>query len=331
MKKSLHQNRRPAVALLLVLAMLAMLGFMVTQFVAGAEQRLAWESQRAEQDLLRRNAFSALETSLSVLGAFQRIDGALYGPAQGWGDPLGFAGFVPEGGVEVSVKLRDESGFYGINSMESFGLRRFFQDMGIAESRARDLSDCLQDWTDTNKAARMNGAEEESYQNGIAPPNRPLRNMTEFRLIRGFAEVFFDGEDGEGNDLWRLLSGSVSLLGTMSNPNINTAPKEVLEVLANRYSFDPESLLAARSGASSISGGGTVFRNAGDLGRNSFPVELGNSVSFICVNLRVIVLARKADAVLVVDTLLSTSGGNQAGNSQFPFTITQQRVNASLD
>ncbi len=331
MKNRPHQNRRPAVALLLVLGMLAMLGVMVTQFVAGAEQRLTWEAQRAEQGLLRRNAFSALETSLSVLGAFQRIDGSLYGPGQGWGDPLTFAGFVPEGGVEVSVELRDESGFYGINSMDSFSLRRFFQDLGIAESRARDLSDCLQDWTDSNTTVRMNGAEEESYQNGIAPPNRALRSVSELRLIRGFSEIFFSGEGGEGNDLWRLLRGSVSLLGTASNPNINTAPREVLEVLATRYNFDPDSLIAARSGEANISGGSIVFRNAGDLGRNSFPAELGNAVSFTCANLRVIVRARKADASLTIDTLLSTTGGTQARNNQFPFTITQQRVNALLD
>ena len=323
-------SRRRAVALLLVLAMLALLGFMVTEYVAAAERRLTWESQRSGQDVLRRNAFSALETTLSVLGTFQRIDGALYGPAQGWEEPLEFAGFVSEDGVEVSVELRDETGYYGINSMSAFQLRRFFQDMGVGESQASEMADSLLDWIDTNTAVRTNGAEEESYANGIAPPNRPIRDLSELQLIKGFSNVFFESE-GEGNELWALLRGSVSLFASTGAPNINTAPREVLQLLGTRHGFDPESLLSARSGESSLGGGGVVFRNAGDLGRQSLPVAMGSSVSFTCVKLRVIVRAKKGGAVLVVDTLLDTANGNQARTNQYPFTVLQQRVNSLLN
>ncbi|MDR2982646.1 MAG: general secretion pathway protein GspK [Puniceicoccales bacterium] len=325
---SLH-HRRPAAALLLVLVMLALMAFIVTQIIASAEQQITWEAQRSEDDVLRRNAFSGLEVTLSVLGAFRQIDGTLYGPAQGWGDPLALAGFSGSDGVEVSVTITDESGYYGISSMDVFTLRRYFEDLGFGADHAQILTNCLLDWTDPDSNERINGAEEGSYPYGIAPPNRPLKSLSELKLIKGFEEAFFNG-DGTGNDAWQKLVGSVSLLGTSARPNINTAPREVLEILSLRYGIDPETVLSMRDGGGNLSGSGTVYRNAGDLGRASLPVEMGNYVSFNCTRIRIVSRATKGDVSMIVDTLLDTSNTSAARNNQFPFAITQQRVNALL-
>ncbi|MDR2429386.1 MAG: general secretion pathway protein GspK [Puniceicoccales bacterium] len=316
-------RRHPGAALLLVLASLALLAFVVTEIIAAATTRLIWEAQRTQRHTLRREAFSALEATLGVLGAFAQIDGALFGPAQGWENPLEVARFEPGGGIKIDVELRDESGLYGLQALaeNTVVARRFFQDLGIDETQAQTLADCLADWTDADEAVRANGAERDRYGDGIAPPNRPVQTLDELRLIHGFAETFFT-ENGTGNALWERFSKSVSLLGTSATPNINTAPEPVLEVLASRHSFDPQTVIAARNGSNNISGATTVFRNAGDLGRASLPPALGSVVSFTCSQLRVIVRASKGDASVVVDSLLNNANGRVG--------VRNQRVNALL-
>jgi type II secretory pathway component PulK len=318
-------HRRPAAALLLVLVTLAFLAFIVTQFVAAGAQRLIWESQRHNHGELRREAFSALESTLATLAAFSRMDGALYGPAQGWRDPLEFSEYTTlESGLRVSVTLRDESGYYGLSALSAntASMRRFLQDLGLGDSEASTLAACLADWVDADDNARLNGAERESYPEGIAPPNRPLQSLDELRHVKGFDTAFFN-EDGTGNELWQKFSAAVSLLGDSATPNINTAPRAVLEILAVRGGFNPDTVLSARTGD-------TVYRNAADLGRAALPPSLGNTVSFNCTRLRIIAKASRGDASLVVDTLLDTTATGGGSNNQFPFTILQQRVNAML-
>jgi type II secretory pathway component PulK len=325
--------RRRAAALVLVLVTLASLAFVVTEIIASATHRLQWESQRARHDALRAEAFSALEATLAVLGAFARMDGALYGPAQGWGEPLEMARFAPsDDSVSVSLSLRDESGYYGLPALaaDTFSARRLFQDLGLAETQARSLADCLADWVDEGDGARLNGAERDSYPAGVAPPNRPVQNLDELRLVQGFAEVFFDA-DGAGTELWERFAAAISLIGASARPNINTAPPAVLEILAARHAFNPDAITAARDGSGSINGAGAVFRNASDLGRSGITAALGDAVSFTCTRLRVIIRVSAGGATVVLDTLLDTSaGGGNATTTQFPFAVLQQRVNALL-
>ncbi|MDR1818380.1 MAG: general secretion pathway protein GspK [Puniceicoccales bacterium] len=322
--------RRRAAALPLALATLALLALIVTEIVGAATQRLVWESQRSRHDELRREAFSALEASLGVLAAFLRADGALYAPAQGWAEPLKLAGYEAPAGFRVEVAVTDESGRFSIPALcnDTYQLRRYFQDLGTDESTAASLADCLADWTDAGDGIRTNGAEAESYPEGVAPPNRPLQSLDELRLVKGFEEVFFDAKGG-GNELWERLVGSVTLIGASPAPNINTAPLPVLEVLAARHSFDPESVLALRDGENAATGStGSVLRNASDLGQRGLPVAISASVTFVCARLRVVATVTRGDAVLVLDTLIEPVSG--AGVNAFPFTILQQRVNARL-
>ncbi|MDR1498195.1 MAG: general secretion pathway protein GspK [Puniceicoccales bacterium] len=327
------KGSRRATIIILVLVSFASLAFVVTEIIAAATARLQWENQRTRHDALRTEAFSALETTLAVLGAFARIDGTLYGPAQGWSDPLEFANFsVGDDATSVTISLHDESGCYGLPALaaDTFASRRFFQDLGISETQAYSLADCLADWTDAGDTARLNGAERDRYPEGVAPPNRPVQNLDELRLVQGFAETFFD-DAGNGNELWEHFSAAISLVGSSARPNINTAPAAVLDILASRYAFTPEAIIAAREGSSNIGGTGTIYRNAADLGRAGFPVALADAVSFSCTRLRVIARASSGGVSVVVDTLLDTSaGGGNASTTQFPFAIIQQRVNALL-
>ncbi|MDR0535146.1 MAG: general secretion pathway protein GspK [Puniceicoccales bacterium] len=340
--------RRRAAAFVLVLIAAAFLGFVATEIIAGGVRLLSWETRRSGHDELRREAFSALESTLGVLAVFARTDGALHGPAQGWGDPLVFSSHVAAGGVGLTVTLRDESGLYGLNALaaDTAAMRRFLSDVGIGESEAARLADCLADWTDAGDVPRANGAERDRYPEGVAPPNRPLRSLGELRDVLGFREVFFN-EDGSGNDLWRRFSAAVSLLSESTRPNVNTAPRAVLEILAARHGFSPDAILQGRGDGedsgdvvSTLSAGGAVpgraaasgvvYRNASDLSRAGVPPALGAEVSFQCARLRILVRASRADAVVVLDTLLEMSTGAAGGAAQFPFTILQQRVDARL-
>jgi type II secretory pathway component PulK len=324
---SARPRSRPAAALLLVLISLAFLAFIVTQILASGTQILIWESQRSEGGELRREAFSALESTLGALGAFSRMDDSLYGPAQGWADPLEFTGYTPPEGLRVTITLRDESGYYGIPALSANPalMSRLLQDLGLGDSEAQSLAACLADWVDTGDGVRANGAERESYPEGIAPPNRPIQSLDELRHVKGFDTTFFN-DDGTGNELWEKFSASVSLLSNSATPNINTAPRAVLEILAVRGGFSPDTILSAREGARGVANNAVVYRNAADLGLGGLPPGLGNSVSFTCSRLRIIARASRGDAAVVVDTLLDTS----TPSGQFPFTILQQRVNAML-
>ncbi len=60
-------------------------------------------ARAAEANRLRADAYSALEVTLGVLNEFIQVDGALHSPAEGWSDPLGFAGYEPASGRTVEV------------------------------------------------------------------------------------------------------------------------------------------------------------------------------------------------------------------------------------
>ena len=60
--------------------------------------------------ILRMHAYSALDLAVGVLSEFQLLEGKLYAPGQGWGDPIGYSGLSPlDPTVRWSIQLTDES------------------------------------------------------------------------------------------------------------------------------------------------------------------------------------------------------------------------------
>ena len=77
----------------------------------GSDQRIpVHQSQFQGQEDMRSQAYCFFDTALAVLHEIKEIDGQLYRPVQGWGDPIGYSGIPLPDGVDVQVKITDESG-----------------------------------------------------------------------------------------------------------------------------------------------------------------------------------------------------------------------------
>jgi hypothetical protein len=91
-------------------------------------------------------------------------------------------------GVEVSVRLSDESAKIDINTANDELLRSLFRHAGLAEDEAAKLLDAVLDWRDPDSFRRPNGAEEPEYvQAGlkVKPANYAFQATEELQLVLG--------------------------------------------------------------------------------------------------------------------------------------------------
>ena len=96
--------------IVLVLVTLVFTAAALTAFIEKASNDLLVEIREADAQRLRHEAFSAMEVTLAVLEDFRQADNGLHSTAEGWGDPLGWAGWSPSEGRTVEVTFEDESG-----------------------------------------------------------------------------------------------------------------------------------------------------------------------------------------------------------------------------
>src|SRR5437867_3170288 len=90
------RTRAPrASVLVIVMITLLFTVFALVAFVEKAGNDLLVEQHDAEARRLRMEAYSALEVTLGVLEDFREAGNGLHSPAEGWSDPLGFAGYTP--------------------------------------------------------------------------------------------------------------------------------------------------------------------------------------------------------------------------------------------
>jgi hypothetical protein len=104
----------------------------LTLFIEKASDDLLVESRVAAARRLRLEAYSALETTLAVLQDFQLVNGGLRSPAEGWGNPLEWAGYVPAEGRAITVEFVDESGKLSLPHLTPNTLVELFKSWDIA-------------------------------------------------------------------------------------------------------------------------------------------------------------------------------------------------------
>jgi len=136
------------------------------------------------------------------------------------------------GGREVSFTLEDENGKLDLNNSSEDQIRDVVRAIwGDEELEAADtMVDGILDWKDSDKLVRLNGAEDDVYQDRSPryyPANGPFRLLEELLLVNGVGHEAFYGpvswlaqgeEDGEvlwQGGLWNLFtvynkSGDVS-------------------------------------------------------------------------------------------------------------------------
>ena len=93
----------------MVLVFVVLLTFIVVAFLEEATARIKYYGLFHNRDDLRTDAYSAMEISLAVINQYREVEGALWGPGQGWGNPLEKSDFEPAHASQVRVSFEDES------------------------------------------------------------------------------------------------------------------------------------------------------------------------------------------------------------------------------
>ncbi len=310
----LPSSRRGSI-LVIVLVMIVFASVALVAFIERASNDLLVEVRAADAAALRLEAYSALETTLAVLEDFRAVGGALRSPAEGWGNPLEWSGYVPAEGREVTVAFEDESGKLPLPRADFPMLVELFKAWELSEGDAERLADALLGWAQKDYVAVSAGApraaDYERTPLPFVPPGRTLRTFSELASIDVVRELMFE-EDGRPNDLWRQFTTTVSLFD-YRQPNVNSARPAVLGALA-RYTDDQQQVLSDY-----LNGTGTYafqgpryFQRANEvatvLGAQSLPQGFGAEIQA----LRIILTVREGLSSFRLSTVVAPPGGARA-------------------
>lgn len=327
--------RRRGSVILLVLFTILFAVYALTKFVERASVDLLTESRASVGDRLRVEAYSALEATLGVLEDFRTVNGALRSPAEGWSDPLAFAGYQPAKGLEVAVTFEDESGRLSLPGADFQTLTQLFVQLGQRQADAERLADALLGWMRPDyepvgaSSPRADDYEREAIPH--SPPARPLRSLAELASIREVREAFYD-EAGQPNNLWRSFAAAVSLL-SFDQLNVNGGNAAALGAIGG---YDETALGNLRdyltgNGAYTHQGPG-FFRTTQEigpvLGQAAIPPRFGLQISALRINVTV----REGQTQFRLSAVVAPPGGARlppAGNTAAAAQNDQSQTAAS--
>ena len=294
--------------ILLVLVMVLLSAFLMSRFIQRAGTELLADAHAADQERLRGEAYSALEVTLAVLADFRAVDGALYGPAQGWADPLRYAGYEPAGKKIVEITFEDESGKVSLPLADQPTLQFLLEEAGLAHREAERASDALLVWMrpDYTPVALENDVRNyERAELPHVPPQRALESWSELAGVEHAREYFYDESD-QPNARWHWLVANASLF-TFRGVNLNSAPPAALAVAgltASQTVALKEHLQSSRG-----SGGDRYFHSAAEadsvVGVTGPPGRLTAEVQV----LRIIVTVHDGAAVFRMSAVVAPPGG----------------------
>ncbi|HVU34285.1 MAG TPA: hypothetical protein VHE61_12680 [Opitutaceae bacterium] len=277
--------------LIIVLVTMLFATFALIAFMDRATNDLLVTHRDAIARRLRMEAYSALEVTLAVLNNFQQVDNGLHSPAEGWTDPLGFAGYTPTEDRRVEVSFEDESGKISLPRADAPTLSRLFQAWGVQPTDADSLADAMMGWMQRNHvySTPINPDYDESaipYE----PPGRPMRSYAELAAIDKVRDFFYD-KNGEPNDYWRRFVADVSLFN-FAQPNINGALPDTLAAVGQ---FDPnqqQMISDYLSGAGQYQSNGPQYfqdpRQAATVtGQGGNTTGFGTTISALRINITV--------------------------------------------
>ncbi|MEY3219163.1 MAG: hypothetical protein RIT27_520 [Pseudomonadota bacterium] len=145
---------------------------------------------------------------------------------------------MPEG---VKVRIYDHAGLFNIRRLTIPQWRDLFkQKLGEDNPEKLDaLTQCWEDWLDSDDLSRLNGAEKDYYLT-LEPPYEPRNGLPEtveeLRLIKGFDELFKEVE----------LSAVFTIYGALSGVNPNYATAEALLMIPGMNEENVEKIIALR-------------------------------------------------------------------------------------
>jgi len=295
--------------ILLVLVTVMLTAFLLSRFIQRAGTELLADAHASEQYRLRAEAYSALEVTLAVLADFRAIDGSLHSPAQGWDDPLHYAGYEPAGGRRVVISFEDETGKVSLPGLDQDALQLVLEQAGLARREAELASDAMLVWMRPDYKPASLENEAQRYERAALPhlpPQRSLASWQELASIEHAREYFYD-EAGRPNDRWRWLEANVSLFA-FNATNLNTATPAALD--ASGLSEAQTTSLRQHLDAPPAGGGAHYFRSAAEansvVGMAGTPGKLGAEVQV----LRIVVTVHDGTAAFRMSAVVVPPGGS---------------------
>jgi len=307
------RRSKKASVLIIVLVTIALTAFALVAFLDRASNDLLVEARAAEASHLRADAYSALEVTLGVLNEFIQADGALRSPAEGWDDPLGFAGYEPQSGRTVDVSFEDESGKLSLPHADSTQLNTLFQSWGLNQSDSQQLTDALLTWMRKDYVPSTSIAMNDYDRSPIpyVAPQRPLRSFDELAAIDVVRDKFYD-DKGQPNDLWRRFVAAFSLYD-FSQPNLNSASADTFAGLGQSNPAQQQQISDYLKGTGAYKQQGPAYFKTTTDANNLFGAQnLPQGVGTQILALRIIITVHDGDQSLTLTTVVAPPNGAKA-------------------
>jgi len=169
-------------------------------------------------------------------------------------------------GVQIEIKMIDESGKIDLNQANEELLIGLFASVGVGLDEAIGLADKVMDWIDADEEVRLSGAEDGDY---FAADYRHGAKDAPFDTVPELIQVM-----GIGYELYRKIEPALTVYSGRKNVNLAFAPREVLlaidgitaemadDFIVQRHEIDDvnEPLPVLAEGYSGqLRGGGTTF------------------------------------------------------------------------
>lgn len=283
--------------------------FALVTFMEKASVDLLVEQREAVSRRLRMEAYSALEMTLAVLNEFREASNGLHSPAEGWADPLAFAGYAPGEGREIQVAFEDESGKISLPRATPQTLTNLFKNWGMPQPDAESLADAMLGWMRRNHV--YTAAVQPNYEASAIPyeePRRSLRSFGELAAIEKVRDVLYDS-DGRPNDFWRRFVDSVSLFD-FQRSNINAAKPDALAALGQFTDIQQQELGDYLRGTGNYRNQGPQFFKAtNEAQRIAGPTGDANVFGATISALRITITVRDGHTEYRLSTVISPPNG----------------------
>jgi hypothetical protein len=324
-RRAFQSMRKKGSILVAVLGMIALMAALLISFMDEAVTRIRMNGLLDEGTDLRERAYSAMEVSLAAIAQLGEIDDGLRSKAQGWGDPLQYAGFTPYDDCEIKVVCDDEAAKLPLAIMSEKQIAALFEEMDISSSDADKYALLILDWMDANDEARLDSFDGDDYEKTTIPckpTNAVPRSWDEFLKIEGLRQVFLD-EEGKPTPLFENFKSAVSLYND-GDVNINDAPDLVIATLGELGNFEEDDVIRDLAGDDDIRGtiDDTIMSKTDELGSSDVPLA-----AFTTQLIRIRVVATRGEAKFSIDALLKYKGASSTNSS----ITTKSKLNGGYD
>lgn len=158
-------------------------------------------------------------------------------------------------GVEVRVRLSDESAKIDVNTANNELLKGLFRYAGLSDEDAAKLLDAVLDWRDPDSLKRTNGAEEAEYEQAglkYRPANYPFQSTEELQLVLGFRP-----------ELYQRIAPMITVYSRQPGVNPHIASRAVLTLIPGVTPEQVDLYLAERDLARKEGRPNPIFTAAG--------------------------------------------------------------------